>query len=100
MATRVAPTPPDADNPAGSFTLAACNDWRFGVRRFHVGTGHHQPTHDAGYTTAGSPSRPPLSISLLLPRGSPYTWLGGSNHGIHCRSRASKGRRIRLPGVG
>src|SRR5215467_7391412 len=76
MATRVAPTPPDADNPAGSFTLAACNDWRFGVRRFHVGTGHYEPTHDAGYTTAGSPSRPPLSISLLLPRGSPYTRLG------------------------
>src|SRR5215471_3822103 len=76
MATRVAPTPTDADNPAGSFTLAACNDWRFGVRRFHVGTGHYESTHDAGYTTAGSPSRPPLSISLLLPRGSPYTRLG------------------------
>src|SRR5215831_18587075 len=76
MATRVVPTPTDADNPAGSFTLAACNDWRFGVRRFHVGTGHYESTHDAGYTTAGLPFSPPLSISLLLPRGSPYTWLG------------------------
>src|SRR5215467_6242943 len=76
MATRVAPTPTDADNPAGSSTLAACTDWRSGVRRFHVGTGHHEPTYDAGYTTAGLPSRPPLSISLLLPRGSPYTRLG------------------------
>src|SRR5688572_16085104 len=49
MANRVVPTPPDADNPAGSRTLAACNDWRDGVRRFHVGTGHFEPTHDAGY---------------------------------------------------
>src|SRR4051812_36517358 len=42
MATRVAPTPFDADNSAGSFTLAACSDWR-SVRRFHVGTGHAVP---------------------------------------------------------
>ena len=77
MANRVVPTPPDADNPAGSFTLAACNDWRVGVRRFHVGTGHLEPTHDAGYTTAGSLVLPQLSINPLLPGGSPYTRLGG-----------------------
>jgi len=51
MATRVVPTPLDADNSAGSLTLAACNDWRSGVRRFHVGTGHNEPPPDAGYTT-------------------------------------------------
>ena len=73
MANRVIPTPPDADNPAGSCTLAACTDWRDGVRRFHVGTGHFKPTHDAGYTTAGSPLPPQLSINLFLLGGSPYT---------------------------
>src|SRR4029434_4321647 len=76
MATRVVPTSFDADNSAGSCTLAACNDWRSGVRRFHVGTSHHELTSDAGYTTAGSPSLPPLSINLFLCRGSPYTRLG------------------------
>jgi len=49
MANWVVPTSLDADNSAGSFTLAACNDWRSGVRRFHVGTGHHELTSDAGY---------------------------------------------------
>ncbi len=73
MANRVTPTALDADNPAGSFTLAACNDWRSAVRRFHVGTGHHEPTSDAGYTTAGSPYLPQLSINLFLCGGSPYT---------------------------
>src|SRR5438105_10338348 len=73
MANRVVPTPLDADNSAGSFTLAACNDWRSDVRRFHVGTGQHEPTSDAGYTTAGSPFLPELTISLLLCGGSPYT---------------------------
>src|SRR5215468_8702689 len=66
MANRVTPTPPDADNPSGSFMLAACSDWRSGARRFHVGTGHVEPTHDAGYTTAGLLARPELSISSLL----------------------------------
>jgi len=60
MANRVVPTALDADNSAGSCTLAACNDWRSAVRRFHVGTGHHEPTSDAGYTTAGSPLLPQL----------------------------------------
>jgi hypothetical protein len=69
----VVPTSLDADNSAGSCTLAACNDWRRGVRRFHVGMGHHEPDTDAGYTTAGSPHLPQLSISPFLCRGSPYT---------------------------
>jgi hypothetical protein len=72
MANRVTPTPLDADNLSGSFTLAACSDWRSGARRFHVGTGHFEPTHDAGYTTAGLLARPELSINSLLLGGSPY----------------------------
>ncbi len=73
MANRVTPASPDADNPSGSFTLAACSDWRGGARRFHVGTGHFEPTYDAGYTTAGSLGLPNLSINFLHLRGSPYT---------------------------
>ena len=73
MATRVTPTALDADNLSGSRTLAACTDWRRTVRRFHVGTGLHEPTSDAGYTTAGSTHLPPLLINLLLCGGSPYT---------------------------
>src|SRR5450755_2213692 len=65
MANRVVPTSLDADNSAGSCTLAACTDWRSRVRRFHVGTGPHEPASDAGYTTAGSPFLPQLSINLL-----------------------------------
>src|SRR5487761_2079410 len=72
MANRVVPTSLDADNSAGSRTLAACTDWRSKVRRFHVGTGLHEPTSDAGYTTAGSPLLPQLSINLLPCGGSPY----------------------------
>src|SRR5690349_15763095 len=56
MANRVVPTALDADNSSGSCTLAACNDWRSAVRRFHVGTGLYPPTSDEGYTTAGLPS--------------------------------------------
>jgi hypothetical protein len=73
MAPRVTPAPTDADNPAGSVAgnsaLARRNDWRVGARRFHVGTGRTAPTHDAGYTTAGAPTVPDLSISLLLRGG-------------------------------
>jgi len=72
MAKRVAPSRNDADNPAGSFMLAACNDWHY-VRRFHVGTGHSEPTIDAGYTTACASQKPDLSISSLDFGGSPYT---------------------------
>lgn len=42
MAKRVVPTRIDADTFAGS-SRAACSDWR-SVRRFHVGTGHQEPT--------------------------------------------------------
>src|SRR5262245_50582352 len=80
MALRVTPTPTDADNSAGraagDSVLAHCSDWRAGARRFHVGTGHTEPIHDAGYTTAGVPSVPELSVSLFLCGGSPYTELG------------------------
>ena len=76
MATWVVPTPLDADNSAGSFTLAACNDWRTGVRRFHVGTGHDKLTYDAGYTSAGSLGLPPHPIKLLPFGWSQYTWSG------------------------
>lgn len=51
MAKRVAPSRHQADNPAGNFMSAACNDWP-DVRRFHVGTDHSESTPDAGYTTA------------------------------------------------
>lgn len=71
MAKRVAPSRNDADNSAGSLTLAACNDWHC-VRRFHVGTGHTEPTYDAGYTTACASQQPELSISSLDFGGSPY----------------------------
>ena len=50
-----------ADNPARSFTLAACTDWH-DVRRFPVGTGHSGPTHDAGCTTACASQQPDLSV--------------------------------------
>src|ERR1700730_9475350 len=93
MATRVVPTSLDADNPAGSFMLAACSDWRSGVRRFHVGTGLHEPTSDAGYTTAGSPLLPQLSINLLPCGGSPYTT---RRHGQPSR-RSSNTHRDPLP---
>lgn len=52
---------------------AACSDWRFSVRRFHVGTGHAEPASDAGCTTAGSSLTPRTSIRSLLLGGSPYT---------------------------
>src|ERR1700674_1800167 len=92
MATRVVPTSLDADNSAGSRTLAACTDWRTGVRRFHVGTGLLEPTSDAGYTTAGSPSLPQLSINLLLRGGSPYT-PGYASFASGCGSRSLGSRQ-------
>jgi hypothetical protein len=51
-------------NPTGSFTPAACIDWRI-VRRFHLGTGHADPAYDAGYTTARASKLPNLSIRSL-----------------------------------
>lgn len=70
MAKRVAPSRHQADNSAGNFTSAACNDWP-DVRRFHVGTDHSESTPDAGYTTACASSAI-LSINFLAFRGSPY----------------------------
>jgi hypothetical protein len=68
---RVTPTGMNADNPSGSSTRAACSDWR-SPRRFHVGTGHFEPTTDAGYTTASDlPGKTRLSVSLDF-GGSPY----------------------------
>jgi len=61
--------PCDADNSSGFMRLgatAACNDWRRGARKFHVGTGRTEPTFDAGYTTAGCSRRPELSVRLFL----------------------------------
>ena len=95
MANRVTSAPLDADNSSSSFTPAACNDWRTGVRRFHVGTGHTEPTSDAGYTTAGSPLLP-KPISLFLLGGSPYT-LGvqaRANHNKAACALANKLARI------
>ena len=57
-------------NSAGSLRTAL-SDWRT-VRRFHVGTGHTEPTTDAGYTTACASDLPDLSISFIAFRGSPY----------------------------
>ena len=48
------PTPLDADNSAGSSTLAACNDWRTGDADSMSARAITEPTTDAGYTTAGS----------------------------------------------
>ncbi len=70
MAKRIAPTRIDADNSSGSLP-AACTDWRT-VSRFHVGTGHREPTPDAGHTTACAFQLPNLSFSFLDFRGSPY----------------------------
>src|SRR5450759_4917573 len=81
VAPRVVPTPLDADNPAGSCTLAACTDWRSGVRRFHVGTGHHEPTSDAGYTTAGfTPTATTIDQPLSLQGESIYDGLARIFH--------------------
>ena len=71
MAKRVAPLRNDADNTAGSFMLAACNDWHCG-RRSDVGTGQRDLTYDAGYTTACVYPKPELSVSSLDLGGSPY----------------------------
>src|SRR5262245_25834318 len=105
MAPRVTPAPTDADNSSGSAAVisapAHCSDWRAGARRFHVGTGHPEPTHDAGYTTAGAPSMPALSISLFLCEGSPYTdiRLQALPQCQLCRSASSFVRGVHIRGV-
>ena len=71
MAQTIASSRTDAGNSAGT-QAAACTDWR-AVSRFHVGTGHTEPTQDAGYTTARTSEQPQLSIGFLAIGGSPYT---------------------------
>ena len=56
---------------------AACNDWHHEPADFHLGTGHQDPTHDAGYTTASdSPDPPELSITPYLREESIYALFG------------------------
>ena len=71
MAQTIASSRTDAGNPSGT-QAAACSD-SLAVSRFHVGTGHTEPTRDAGYTTARNSNQPNLSISFLDFGGSPYT---------------------------
>ena len=53
MAKRVHPTPIDADNTSGSLP-AVRTDWRFGDADSMSARDIHDPTRDAGFTTAGS----------------------------------------------
>src|SRR3989304_4882588 len=76
MAPRVAPAPLDADNSAGSFTLAACNDWRCGVADSMSGRTITSPLQMPDIRLQPQPFLPSLSISLFLFGGSPYTRLG------------------------
>jgi len=73
MATRVAPTPNDADNPSGSFTPAARSDWRFGVADSMSARATASPLQMPDIRLQASPQRPDLSISLFSNGGSPYT---------------------------
>ena len=78
MATRVAPTRIDADNTSGSLP-AARTDWR-SVGRFHVGTGHIEPTIDAGYLG------PRMGIRLhALPTSQNYRSVSLLFGGVHIR---------------
>jgi hypothetical protein len=78
MAPKVAPARIDADNTSGSFMPAARSDWRT-VSRFHVGTGHLEPTYDAGYTTACAfLGAIPIGQSVVLGEESIYDVLWGS----------------------
>src|SRR2546426_5672005 len=73
MAPRGRPTPFDADNSSGSYTPAACIDWRFGVAdsmSARVSTNPHQMPD---IRLQASPQRPPQSISFFPCGGSPYT---------------------------
>lgn len=88
MANWVAPTRIDAVNSAGSLR-AALSDWR-SVGRFHVGTGHIEPTIDAGYLG------PPLwGIRLhALSNGQTYRSVSLLFGGVHIR-RVSQRRYSR-----
>jgi hypothetical protein len=72
MANRVPPTPQHANSASGLKT-AACNVWRSGDADSMPAWDIHDPTPDAGYTTAGALPNGPQSIRLLPFRGSPYT---------------------------
>jgi hypothetical protein len=72
ISTPLISDPINFNNPAGSFTPAACNDWH-DVLRFHVGTDHYESTRDAGYTTARASVQPKTKIILFAFWGSPYT---------------------------
>ncbi|HTI19213.1 MAG TPA: hypothetical protein VL598_16305, partial [Trinickia sp.] len=73
MANRVIPTPSDADNSVGSFTLAACTDWRFGVADSMSARVITDPLQMPDIRLQASPQRPLRSISFLPCGGSPYT---------------------------
>ena len=76
MATRVVPTSLDADNPAGSFTLAACSDWRTEVRRFHFGTGLLEPTSMPDIRLQAHPLATTIDQPLASRGESIYEWNG------------------------
>ncbi|MDA7418006.1 IS110 family transposase [Xenophilus arseniciresistens] len=65
------PRATDADNSSGSLP-AACNDWRAAPADSMSAQHFHDPTSDAGYTTAGEYPKAKLSVGFLLFRGSPY----------------------------
>ena len=72
MAPRVAPTPNDADNPSGSFTPAACNDWRFGDADSMSARATTSPLQTPDIRLQALPQLPDLSIALFYDGGSPY----------------------------
>ena len=72
MAPRVFPTPIDADNPSGSFTLAACIDWRTGDADSMSARATTSPHQMPDIRLQAQPLPPDLSISFLSWVGSPY----------------------------
>ena len=73
MAPWVTPTPNDADNFYGSFTLAARSDWRFGDADSMSARASTSPHQMPDIRLQAQPSPPDLSISFLSWVGSPYT---------------------------
>lgn len=63
MANRVPPTPHNADNSSGLNT-AACSVWQRGDADSMSARDIHDPTTDAGYTTAGN-TRSALKLDVL-----------------------------------
>ena len=72
MAPWVTPTPNDADNFYGSFTLAARSDWRFGDADSMSARASTSPHQMPDIRLQAQPSPPDLSISFLSWVGSPY----------------------------